>query len=67
MDFLNPASLEVLNGVMEPALAAAQPGSRHQFERKGYYFVDPKDSRPGALVLNRIVTLRDSWARAGKV
>ena len=51
---------------LEPSLAGAEPGSRWQLERVGYFVVDTVDSRPGAPVLNRIVTLRDSWAgRAG--
>ncbi|MCJ7586713.1 MAG: glutamine--tRNA ligase, partial [Candidatus Aminicenantes bacterium] len=61
---LNPQSLEVLKGCkLEPALGAAAAGSRHQFERLGYFFVDPKDSKPGAPVFNRTVTLRDEWAK----
>jgi glutaminyl-tRNA synthetase len=60
---LNPKSLEVLRGCqLEPSLAEATPGSRYQFERQGYFCVD-LDSRPGALVFNRTVTLRDTWAR----
>jgi len=60
---LNPGSLEIVSGAkIEPALADAAPGARFQFERQGYFAVDP-DSRPGALVFNRTVTLRDSWAR----
>ncbi len=60
---LSPASLEVLQACkLEPSLANAQPGTRFQFERLGYFCVDP-DSRPGALVFNRTVTLKDSWAR----
>ncbi|HEV7865379.1 MAG TPA: glutamine--tRNA ligase/YqeY domain fusion protein [Acidimicrobiia bacterium] len=59
---LNPASLEVIEGArLEPSLADAEPGSRWQLERVGYFVVDPVDSGPGGLVLNRIVTLRDSW------
>ncbi len=59
---LDPRSLEVVNGAMlESSLAEAEPGSRWQLERVGYFVVDTVDSRPGALVLNRIVTLRDSW------
>jgi glutaminyl-tRNA synthetase len=61
---LNPDSLEVVAGALvEPALADAQPGSRWQLERLGYFAVD-QDSAPGALVLNRTVTLRDSWVGA---
>jgi glutaminyl-tRNA synthetase len=63
LDYLNPASLETLTGCpVEPSLATAEPGTRVQFERLGYFAVD-RDSRPGALVLNRTVSLRDSWAR----
>jgi len=62
-DCLNPDSLTVLTDcLVEPALAAAEPGDRFQFERKGYFCTDP-DSTPGSLVFNRTVTLRDTWAR----
>jgi glutaminyl-tRNA synthetase len=61
---INPDSLELLTGcLVEPHLALAESGSRWQFERLGYFSVDPVDSTPGALVFNRIVSLRDSWAR----
>ena len=61
---LNPRSLERLTGCkVEPSLAAAAPGSRWQFERLGYFCADPVDTRPGAPVFNRTVTLRDPWAR----
>jgi glutaminyl-tRNA synthetase len=61
---LNPNSLEVLTSCrVEPGLANAAPGSRYQFERLGYFCVDLKDSRPGALVFNRTLSLRDEWAR----
>ncbi len=60
---LNPQSLEVLRGCrMEPSLDGAHPGDRFQFERLGYFVMDP-DSTPGAPVFNRTVTLTDSWAR----
>ena len=63
---LNPSSLEVLTScLVEPSLADAEPGSRYQFERVGYFCVD-RDSRPGALVFNRTVLLRDSWAKIQK-
>jgi len=63
---LNPQSLEVLRGCrVEPSLAAARPGDRMQFERMGYFCVD-RDSRPGALVFNRTVTLKDAWAKIQK-
>ena len=64
MTQLNPESLEVLRGCkLEASLADAAPGSRWQFERMGYFCVDPVDSRPGATVWNRTVTLKDTWAR----
>jgi glutaminyl-tRNA synthetase len=60
---LNPQSLEQLVGCkVEPSLAGAPAGERLQFERLGYFCVDP-DSRPGAPVFNRTVTLKDSWAK----
>jgi glutaminyl-tRNA synthetase len=60
---INPESLEVLHGLVEPALAATPIGETVQFERTGYFTPDP-DSRPGALVFNRTVGLRDSYAKA---
>jgi glutaminyl-tRNA synthetase len=64
---LNPSSLEVVRGCkVEPALRDARVGEVFQFERLGYFVVD-RDSKPGGLVLNRTVTLKDSWAKeAGK-
>jgi glutaminyl-tRNA synthetase len=63
---LNPASAEVLPGCkLEPSLAAAAPEDRFQFERVGYFAVD-LDSSPGALVFNRTVTLKDTWAKIEK-
>ncbi len=60
---LNPASLEVLDACrLEPMLGAVAPGARYQFERLGYFCADP-DSRPGAPVFNRTVSLKDTWAR----
>ena len=62
--FLNPASLEVIRDAkLEPMLASAPAGTRYQFERLGYFAVDP-DSRSDAPVFNRTVSLKDSWARA---
>jgi glutaminyl-tRNA synthetase len=64
---LNPSSLETLtDGKVEPSLAGASAGATYQFERLGYFCVDPVDSAPGALVFNRAVTLRDSWAKIEK-
>jgi len=60
---INPDSVEVLTGcLVEPALAAAAPGEAVQFERQGYFCADP-DSRPDALVFNRTIGLRDTWAK----
>ena len=61
---LNPDSLEILEQCrVEPGLAEAAPGSIYQFERQGYFVVDTADSKPGAPVFNRAVSLRDTWAR----
>lgn len=61
---LNPQSLEVLSDCrLEPSLAEALPEERFQFERQGYFFVDPVDSKPGRPVFNRIVSLKDSWVK----
>jgi glutaminyl-tRNA synthetase len=63
---INPDSLEVLNSCpVEPGLRNAAPGSRYQFERLGYFCVDP-DSGPERMVFNRIVTLKDTWAKVEK-
>jgi len=66
-DNLNPNSLElVTSSKLEPALGSAKGGERFQFERLGYFCVDAKDSLPGKPVFNRIVTLRDTWAKIEK-
>ncbi len=63
---LNPNSLEIVSGAkLEPSLAGAAVGARYQFERLGYFCVDP-DSKPGALVFNRTVALKDAWAKVEK-
>ncbi len=64
--YLNPNSLEIRPFFVEPGLAGAAPGSRYQFERLGYFCVDSVDSSDQALVFNRTVTLRDTWARIQK-
>ena len=65
-DYLNPESVEVRRGCrVEPSLSAAEAGARFQFERLGYFALDP-DSSPGTLVFNRTVTLRDTWAKIEK-
>jgi glutaminyl-tRNA synthetase len=62
--YLNPNSLQTLTTChVEPSLADASPGSRYQFERQGYFCVDSKDLSEGALVFNRTVSLRDTWAK----
>ena len=66
MDFLNPESLSTLKGCkLEPFLAGVKPLDHFQFQRLGYFSAD-KDSRPGALVFNKTVGLKDSWARSNK-
>jgi glutaminyl-tRNA synthetase len=61
---LNPDSLTVVHGAkIEPSVANDPIGSRYQFERTAYFISDTVDSKPGALVFNRTVTLRDSWAK----
>jgi len=64
---LNPDSLSVLNDCkVEPSLAQAEPGATYQFERVGYFCTDAADSKPDALVFNRTVPLRDTWAKIEK-
>ncbi|MFZ5595933.1 MAG: glutamine--tRNA ligase/YqeY domain fusion protein [Bacillota bacterium] len=65
-DLINPDSLEVLSCLVEPGLAAAAPGSRYQFFRHGYFIADPVESSSDLLVFNRIVPLKDSWAKINK-
>lgn len=63
---INPHSLETLNScLVEPGLADAAPGDRYQFLRQGYFCVD-SDSRDGKLVFNRVVSLKDTWAKIQK-
>ena len=61
-EYINPNSLEVIKGYLEPSLAAAKSGERFQFQRLGYYCVD-KDSSSEKLVFNKTVGLRDTWAK----
>ncbi|MFQ5978476.1 MAG: glutamine--tRNA ligase/YqeY domain fusion protein [Candidatus Heimdallarchaeota archaeon] len=65
-DYLNPTSLETLTCHIEPSLAEAVPGIRYQFERLGYFVTDPVDSAPEKLVINRTITLRDTWRKLQK-
>jgi glutaminyl-tRNA synthetase len=66
LDCLNPDSLKIITGKLEPSLAELPVGERVQFERLGYFTLDPKDSAEGQPVFNRIVALRDSWAKISK-
>lgn len=67
LNAINPNALQVLKGCkVERSLAEAKPTERFQFERQGYFIADEKDCKPGSLVFNRIVTLKDSWAKAQK-
>ena len=63
---LNPGSIETITAKGEPSLADCAPGERVQFERKGYFCADATDSKPGAPIFNRTVTLRDAWAKIEK-
>jgi len=63
LNTLNPDSLVEETGYVEPSVADDAADTRYQFERVGYFWRDPEDSLPGALVFNRIVALRDSWAK----
>ncbi|MOA40647.1 Glutamine--tRNA ligase [compost metagenome] len=67
-DFLatiNPESLVIKQGFVEPSLAAAQPEKAYQFEREGYFCADSRYSTAERLVFNRTVGLRDTWAKIG--
>lgn len=64
MAFLNPTSLRVTRGLVEPSVTRDPAGTRYQFERQGYFWRDPVDSREDALVFGRIITLKDAWAKA---
>ncbi len=61
-DFLNPNSLKVITAYVEPSLKNAKPLDHFQFQRLGYFNVDP-DATPEKLVFNRTVTLRDNWSK----
>jgi glutaminyl-tRNA synthetase len=65
-DYLNPASLKVITGFVEPAARESKVNEKFQFERIGYFSVDP-DTTTGKLVFNRVVPLKDSWAKVEKV
>ena len=63
---LNPHSKAVITAQLEPSLGEAKAEQRFQFERHGYFVADLKDSKPGAPVFNRAVTLKDSWSKPAK-
>jgi glutaminyl-tRNA synthetase len=62
-DLLNADSCTIVQGFVEASLADATVEQRFQFEREGYFCIDNKDSKPNQLVFNRVVGLRDSWAK----
>ncbi len=66
MDVLNPHSLEVVEAWLEPSLRDLETADAVQFERLGYFCADSKEHSAGSPVINRIVTLRDSWAKIEK-
>ncbi len=65
LEFVNPDSLKVITGYIEPGLKVAKPGEHFQFQRLGYFTVDP-DSTDDKIVFNRTVTLKDAWEEKGK-
>jgi glutaminyl-tRNA synthetase len=65
-EFINPHCLDVVSGVVEPSVFGGAAGAAYQFERVGYFTEDKVDSRTDQPVFNRIVALRDSWARIEK-
>ena len=67
LDHLNPDSLEIIpDAYVEPVVAEAAPGTRYQFERNGYFYLDPTFAETNTPVWNRIITLRDTWGRRSK-
>ena len=66
-EFLNPDSLRILNNCkLEKSIESASPGSRYQFERQGYFCVDSRESQKDKFIFNRIVPLRDTWAKIAR-
>ena len=66
-EFLNPDSLKVSSQAwLEPSLRDVEPETHYQFERLGFFCSDLADSKPGAPVFNRVVTLKDTWAKVSK-
>ncbi len=66
LEDINPDARKAIMAQLEPSLAGARPEERFQFERHGYFVADARDSRPGAPVFNRAVTLRDSWSKPNR-
>jgi len=66
LDHLNADSLKTITAQLEPSLSTAEPRERYQFERNGYFFVDPIDSAEDKPVFNRIVSLRDTWSKISR-
>jgi glutaminyl-tRNA synthetase len=66
LTYLNPHSLEILHGKIEPSILENPSNARYQFERNGYFWQDPIDSTPNALVFNRIIGLKDNWGEVSK-
>jgi glutaminyl-tRNA synthetase len=66
LDVLNPDSLQVKQSIVEPHLVEQGPGLRVQFERTGYFYRDPETEEGAVPVFNRIITLRDTWAKLEK-
>ncbi|GGK32053.1 glutamine--tRNA ligase [Deinococcus malanensis] len=64
--FLNPGSLRIYRGFVEPSVAQDPQDTRYQFERQGYFWRDPVDSREDALVFGRIITLKDTWGKGAQ-
>jgi len=65
-EYINPNSLEIVNGYVEPSLKTAKIGDRFQFQRLGYFVVD-NDTTENNLVFNKTVGLRDTWAKVENV
>ena len=65
LEFMNPSSLQIVKGFVEPSLATAQSGEKFQFQRLGYFNVD-KDTVEGKIVFNKTVGLKDAWEEKGK-
>jgi glutaminyl-tRNA synthetase len=63
LGFLNPDSVKLVSAYAEPSVSELAPGAHVQFERMGYFFADPDESKAHEPVFNRTATLRDSWAK----